>query len=86
MSELKAKVLAAAAFDSLKDYSYDSENDIIYHYHIRMLPLLTALAEVVESSQELRIYCLGSDASTQNMIVKFDAKLEALRLLCEGEK
>ncbi len=31
--------------------------------------------KLVEACQELRIYCLGSDASTKNMIEKFDIAL-----------
>lgn len=37
-----------------------------------------AQSRVIEAAKELRIYCLGSDCSTLNMIERFDAALTEL--------
>lgn len=53
------------------------------HENARLQPLFEQLIAALEASQELRIYCLGSDASTQKMIAKYDSALAALSALVE---
>lgn len=43
-----------------------------------------AVGELLNRSQELRMYCLGSDASTRYMIERYDEALAQLRLALEG--
>lgn len=37
------------------------------------------MLEVIREAQTMRIYCLGSDTSTENMLRRFDAALAALK-------
>lgn len=42
----------------------------------------SVMREIVAAAREMRMYCLGSDASTENMLVRFDealAKLDAVK-------
>lgn len=57
-------------------------NDLKNSLHVREVTpeREKAIEKLVEVAKELRIYCLGSDASTENMIEKFD------KILAEWEK
>lgn len=44
-----------------------------------LLSELAAMREVVKTAKVMRIYCLGSDVSTENMLKEFDVALAALK-------
>jgi hypothetical protein len=73
----------------MRDYHPGHNDSLTLVSNTRLKELLTmeielrAAREVVEAARHMRFYCLGSDASTENMLVWFD---QALKYLDEARR
>jgi hypothetical protein len=81
-ARLHDKVIAAQSKERLAESPLFCIEECPRHKALR--EEIARLRTAIEAARVMRYYCLGSDASTENMLHEFDVAMAALSTLPEG--